>query len=248
MKEVVATSGVNLRLIAGDAATEVELYSQEGLEFVAALWVKLAAEYRLMYEPTWLGIPVIQLPSDIVMLQELIWQLRPDVIVETGVAHGGGVVLYASMCQLVGHGHVIGVDIEIRPHNRAAIENHPLADRISLVEGSSTDPDTFAAVERVCAGARNVMVVLDSNHSTDHVYREMEMYGRLVPPGGYMVVMDGAQAHVWDIPRGKAEWRDSNPLLAIRRFLGEHAEFRSDPYYTRLHITQSPEGFLRRLR
>ncbi|MBI4575134.1 MAG: hypothetical protein HY722_02600, partial [Planctomycetes bacterium] len=120
---------------------------------VAALWLKLCCEYRVMYEPTWLGIPIIQLPADIVMMQELVWKLRPDVIVECGVARGGSAVLYASICELLGRGRVIAVDVEIRPQNRRAIEGHPLAGRIELVEGSSTDPATVAQVRRRVEGA-----------------------------------------------------------------------------------------------
>jgi len=246
MKDVLAPPGTRLRLAAGAEDTEVDLYSEEGRDLVAALWMKLATEFRLMYEPTWLGIPIIQLPADIVAMQELIWRLRPDFVIETGVAHGGSAILYASVLELIGHGQVIGVDIEIRAHNRAAIERHPLAARIQLVEGSSTDRATFEQVRRRCGVGSNMLVVLDSNHTTEHVRREMEMYSGLVPPGGYLVTMDAAQAYVSDIPRGKAEWRNDNPLHAIRDFLDSHPEFEVDPHFTRFLVTSSPEGFLRR--
>jgi cephalosporin hydroxylase len=211
------------------------------------LWIKVAAEYRLMYEPTWLGRPIIQFPTDIVVMQELLWKVQPDVVIETGVAHGGSLVLSASILELMGKGKVVGVDIEIRPHNRAAIEAHPLKHRIELIEGSSVAPQTFAEVRRATAGARKVVVFLDSNHSEAHVLSELELYRSLVGPGGYLVAHDGAQGWVWDIPRAKPEWKDDHPLNAIHKFLATHPEFQVDSHWTRFGITSSPDGFLRRL-
>jgi cephalosporin hydroxylase len=237
-----------LTLTTGGASIDVDLYSQRGLELVAGLWLKLSAENRLMYRHSWLGIPIIQLPGDIVAMQELIWRLRPDAIVECGFAHGGSAVLYASILELIGKGSVIGVDVEVRAYNRVAIEGHPLAHRIQIVEASSVAEETRARVERAVGGAASVMVILDSNHSESHVRRELELYHRLVTPGSYLVVMDGAQAHVWDTPRGKAEWREDNPLPAIAGFLEAHPEFADDPHWTRAHVTSSPHGFLRRAR
>lgn len=223
-----------------------ELYSEAGLDLVAGLWLELSAQFRLMYDLTWLGIPVIQLPGDIVMMQELVWRLRPDVIVECGVAHGGSAILYASILELAGKGFVLGVDVEIRPYNRLAIESHPLAHRIRLVEGSSIAAETVKQVEEACAGARTVLVVLDSNHSEAHVTAELEAYHRLVTPGSYAVVMDGAQALVASIPAAKPEWGASHPLAAIEKFLAAHPEFAEDPRYTRTRVTSNPRGFLRR--
>lgn len=232
----------------GAAPVDVDLYSQRGLELVAGLWLKLSAENRLMYQHSWLGIPIIQLPGDIVAMQELIWRMRPDAIVECGFAHGGSAILYASILELIGKGTVIGVDVEVRTYNRVAIEGHPLAHRIEIIESSSVAPSTLERVERSIGGAGTVMVILDSNHSEQHVARELELYHRLVTPGSYLVVMDGAQAHVWDTPRGKSEWREDNPLPAIAQFLAAHPEFSSDPHWTRAHVTSSPGGFLRRRR
>lgn len=243
-----APAGSQLTLSQDGASRTVDLYSPDGLTLVAALWTKLSAEYRLMYEPLWMGIPIIQLPDDIIMLQELIWKVRPDVIVECGVAHGGAAILYASLCALMGKGHVIGVDVEIRKYNRVAIEGHSMSDRIDLIEASSIDPSTVAAVRDRIAGASAVLVILDSNHSRDHVRQELESYGPMVTPGSYIVAMDGAQGHVWDIPRGKPEWKDDNPLPAIDGFLRDHPEFVVDPHYTRLLVTSNPNGYLRRRR
>jgi len=246
-RQIVATRASKITLTCDGSSRTVELYSQEGLELTASLMLKLAAEYRLMYKPTWLGLPIIQLPTDIVMMQELIWKLRPDVIVECGLAHGGAAVLYASICELIGKGRVIGVDIEVREHNRAAIESHPMWKRIEIIEGSSIGPSTVAEIKARVGNAQTVLVVLDSNHSREHVSRELSAYHEMVTPGSYLVTMDGAQANLWDIPRGEREWKDDNPLIAIHDFLREHAEFQVDPHYTRMQVTSSPDGFLRRL-
>jgi cephalosporin hydroxylase len=236
-----------ITLSANDANTTCDLYSEEGFALVAALWLKLSAEYRRMYEPRWLGVPIIQLPEDVVAAQELIWQLRPDVIVETGVAHGGSLILSASICELIGHGQVVGIDIEIRPHNRAAIDAHPMKKRIQLIEGSSVAPEVFDQVQNACKGAKKILVLLDSNHTTAHVAKELQLYHRLVTPGSYLVAMDGSQRDVWDIPRGKKEWRFDHPLVAVETFLKSHPEFIADPHWTRLAVTSSAGGFLRRL-
>ncbi len=224
----------------------MDVYSREGLDLLSNLWIKSAAQHRLMYEPTWLGRPVIQFPTDIVAMQELIWKLQPDVIVETWVAHGGSLVLSASILELIGKGKVIGVDIEIRPHNRSALDAHPLKHRIELIEGSSIATDTLDAVRMAVGSAGTVLVMLDSNHSESHVLQELELYGPLVTPDSYIVAHDGAQAWVWDIPNGKPEWRDDNPLGAIHKFLSRHPEFSIDPHWTRWGITSSPDGFLKR--
>jgi len=241
-----AGTGATLTLAYDGKSTTVDLYSRAGLEMLANLWVKAAAESRLMYEPTWLGRPIIQFPTDMVMIQELIWKVRPDVIIETGVAHGGSLVLSASICELLKHGDVVGIDIEIRPHNRAAIEAHPLAKRIRLIEGSSTSPQVLEQVRVLCAAAKTVMIILDSCHDAAHVERELDLYSGFVTPGSYIVVHDGAQALVSDIPRGKQEWRHDNPLVAIERFLAKEDGFEVDGTFNRMLITSSPSGFLRR--
>ena len=241
------TSKSKITVTSATESQSVDLYSEEGLKLISSLWVKLCAEYKVMYEPTWLGIPIIQFPTDVVAMQELIWKLRPDWIVECGVAHGGSLVLYASILELIGKGRVIGVDVEIRKHNRLAIESHPMSKRIDLIEGSSVNSAIVDAVRAKVTGAQCVLVVLDSNHSREHVTKELEMYSDFVTPGSYMVAMDGAQAYVWDIPRGKREWKDDNPLIAIHEFLANRKDFKIDPHYTRMHVTSNPEGFLQRI-
>lgn len=231
-----------------DKQSEVSLYSQEGFEMLSNLWIKVAAEYKLMYELTWMGRPIIQFGSDMVMLQQLIWEYQPDIFVETGIAHGGSLIYTASILELIGNGKVIGIDVEIRQHNRIAIEAHPMYKRISMIEGSSIDSSTIAALEKQLEPGKKVMVMLDSNHSTDHVLREMELYSKYIPVGSYLIVQDGAQKWVADMPRGKAEWIDDNPLTAIELFLKNNSDFVVDESYTRLGITSSPGGYLKRIK
>lgn len=247
MKNYTAPAGSKLTLESDGQKSTVDLYSSEGLDMLSNLWVKAAAQHRLMYEPTWLSRPIIQFPTDVVAIQELLWSVKPDVVIETGVAHGGSLVLSASILELIGKGKVIGIDIEIRPHNRAAIEAHPLKKRIELIEGSSIASETLGAVRRLIDGAKTVLVMFDSNHTRAHVLQELNLYAPLVTPGSYMVAHDGAQDWVWEIPSGKKEWKDDGPLGAIHDFLASHKEFRIDSHYTRFGITSSPEGYLRRL-
>lgn len=244
----VTGADATLTLQGDDGRRTVPLYSVEGLALVSDLWLKLSAEYKIMYEPTWLGRPIIQLPHDVVQMQELIWRVKPDLIVETGVAHGGSLILSASILELIGKGRVLGIDVDIRQHNRIAIEAHPLAPRIDLLEGSSIDPTIVAEVAGRTAAARTVMVVLDSNHAAAHVAGEIAAYAPFVTVGSYLVVMDGAQGHVFDIPRGKAEWQADNPLTALDAFVADSDEFEIDPYFTRLHVTSNPRGYLRRVK
>lgn len=225
----------------------VDLYSAEGLDMITDLYVKSSCHHRIMYEPTWLGIPIIQYAEDVVMLQELIWKIRPDVIIETGVAHGGTAILYSSMLELIGKGRVIGVDIEIRKYNRLAINCHPLSKRITLIEGSSIDENIINTVKKSIKENEKVLVTLDSNHSYEHVKKELELYSTMVTPGSYLVAMDGAQAHVWDIPNGKSEWENDNPLRAIEDFVKKNKNFEIDENYTRLRITSNPKGFLKKI-
>lgn len=248
MKDYYAPSNAKLCLEVDGDRKAVDLYSDEGFQLLSLLTLKVGAQRKTMYEPTWLGRPIIQFPNDVVAVQELLWRLKPDLVVETGVAHGGSLVLTASILELIGHGRVVGIDIEIRPHNREAIQAHTLAHRISLLEGSSISADIISQVHAIATGARTVVVILDSNHSTEHVHREMELYAPLVTLGSYLVTHDGAQALVGDIPRGKPEWKNDNPLLAIERFTSQHTNFEIDNHFTRFGTTSSPRGFLKKVR
>ena len=224
----------------------VELYSDEGLELISRLWLKLYAQYKFTHNITWLGIPIIQVAEDIIMMQELIWKVRPDVIIECGLAHGGSALFYASLLELIGKGYVIGIDVEIRQYNRIAIQNHSLSHRVKMLEGSSVSKDIVKNIKEMTKNDEKIMVVLDSNHSKEHVAKELELYKDFVTPGSYLVVMDGAQAFVWDIPNGKSEWKEDNPLIAIEEFLKGDKNFEIDDHYTRLKVTANPKGFLRK--
>jgi cephalosporin hydroxylase len=246
MKNVYAPRDSTLTLDVGGDKLTVDLYTKEGFDLLNILLLKVGAEQKVMYEPTWLGRPIIQFANDIVAIQEILWNVQPDLVIETGVAHGGSLILSASILQLIGRGRVLGVDIEIRPHNLEAINNHPLRHRIDLIEGSSIASETFAAVLPHANSAKKIMVILDSNHSAAHVRREMELYAPLVSVGSYLVVHDGAQAWVSEIPRGKPEWKDDHPLIAIHGFLKENRQFDVDPSCSRFGVTSSPSGFLKR--
>lgn len=238
---------LNINAEDGSERRDVDLYSEEGLALAAELWLKASCHHRIMYEPTWMGIPIIQYPTDMVMMQELLWKVRPDFVIETGVAHGGSCVLHASVLELIGKGQVIGVDIEIRKYNETAIKNHPMSHRIRLIEGSSVDPDTIALIKTTVKPGARCVVVLDSNHSYDHVKKEIELYKEFVGTDGYLIVMDGAQEWAASLPKGKAEWVSDNPLHAIREFLEtEKGNWVVDEHYNRMHITSSPMGFLKR--
>jgi cephalosporin hydroxylase len=247
LKDISAPADSQIILRHGGQEVACDLYSPQGRDLVAALWLKLAAQFRHMYEPRWLGVQIIQLPEDILAMQELIWTVRPDLVIETGVAHGGSLILSASVLELIGDGGVIGIDVEIRKHNRAIIDAHPLRKRIHLIEGSSIDPGVVTEVVQKSKMAKRVLVILDSNHSAAHVAAELEAYAPLVTPGSYLVAMDGAQALVADIPNGKPEWRDDHPLIAIDAFLARHREFVIDPHYERFGVTSVPRGYLRRI-
>jgi len=227
---------------------EVSLYSQEGFEMLSNLWIKVAAEFKLNYELKWLGRPIIQFGSNMVMLQELIWEVKPDIFIETGIAHGGSLIYTASLFEMMGNGKVIGIDVEIREHNRIAIVAHPMYKRISMIEGSSVSGTTIAELEKQLEPDKKVMVMLDSNHSREHVLNEMQLYSKYIPVGSYLIVQDGAQKWVADIPRGKAEWIDDNPLNAIDDFLKSNNDFVVDETYTRLGISSSPGGYLKRIK
>ncbi len=225
---------------------EVDIYTPEGLKVLSDLWLKVSCHNRLMYEPTWMGIPIIQFPDDILMMQELIWKVRPDVIVETGLAHGGSAIFHSSLLELLGKGRVIGIDVEIRKYNAVAIQSHPMSKRITLIEKSSTDPEVIRQLRTLISPNEKVLVVLDSNHSYAHVKKEIELYSQFVSDDSYLVVMDGAQELVAEIPNGKPEWKDDNPLRAIREFLETQNDWEEDPYYNRMQVTSNPRGYLKR--
>jgi cephalosporin hydroxylase len=239
----------------GSSTRQVPLYSAEAFGLLSRLWVKIGWDQKYLYGFTWMGRPIIQLPEDIVRIQEAIYRVRPDVVVETGVAHGGSLIFYASLLKAMGGGRVVGVDIEIRPHNRAAVESHELASLISLIEGSSVDSKVVERVRATVDGAGKVLVILDSNHSRDHVAAELEAYAPLVSIGSYIVATDGIMNDLYDVPRGRPEWRDDNPVAAVQAFVAKHPEFvvEAPPFgfnetTSSLQITHWPSAYLKRLK
>jgi len=201
------------------------LYSDSGFALVRDIWLKVAWNQKYTYTFTWFGVPIIQLPDDMLRYQEVIFALQPDVIIETGVAHGGSLVYSASLCKLIGKGRVIGVDIEIRPANRTRLENHPLKPLIKLFEGSSTAPEIVSQVKNEIRPGETVLVVLDSNHSYAHVMEELKAYAPLVTPGSYIVATDGFMRDLVDVPRGQASWMRDNPANAAEDFALAHQNF-----------------------
>jgi cephalosporin hydroxylase len=230
------------------------LGSREGFRILADLWMHATWESRYVYSFSWLGRPIIQLPDDLLRLQELIYRIKPDVIIETGVAHGGGQVFLAGLCKLIGRGHVVGVDIDIRPPARTALEQHELGPLITLVQGNSVDPAVVARVASCVGPNDKVLVILDSNHSKAHVRAELEAYSPLVCVGSYIVATDGIIQRLSRSPRGKSEWASDNPGSAVKEFLATHPEFHIDepapPFdegTTVVPVTYWPSGYLKRL-
>lgn len=207
-----------------------------------------AARLRYTYTFDWLGLPVIQFPQDLVALQEIVWRTRPDVIVETGIARGGSVVFHASLMAMTGGGRVIAVDNALRPHNRRAILGHPLAGRISLVDGSSVDPAVVARVRALAGDRARAMVVLDSNHTRGHVGRELELYAPLVAPGCYLVVFDTLVEEMPDGTYPDRPWGPGNsPATAVADFLASTDAFERDAAIdAKLCISAALGGWLRR--
>ncbi len=233
----------------------VPIGDPEAFESLSKVWLRSGWDIKHVYTFTWLGRPIIQLPEDMFRLQELIWKVKPDVIIETGVAHGGSLVFHAGLCRLAGRGRVIGIDIEIRPKNREAIESHSLADLITLVEGSSVERSTVDAVRKHVKPNDTVMVLLDSCHERDHVRAELEAYAPLASVGSFVIAMDGIMQEVVGAPRTRPDWAWNNPQTAVRDFLAEHPEFESiepthgfDESLGSRPVTYWPNGTVRRIR
>jgi cephalosporin hydroxylase len=232
----------------------VDLYSPEAFELVSREWLRVGWDLKYVYSFTWLGRPLIQLPEDALRIQEVLYAVKPDVVIETGIAHGGGLVFYASLCKAIGRGRVIGVDVEIRPHNRKAIEAHELFPLITLIEGDSVSAAITSRVRQLVKPGENVLVVLDSNHAKKHVEAELEAYGPFVTPGSYIVATDGSMEFLSDVPRGKPEWSLDNPKAAAAEFAKRHPEYRLEEPAWRFNegrvterVTHWPGAYLRRL-
>lgn len=244
----ITRSGVN-----GATPEEFGIGTPEAFGLLSEVWLRSGWDTKYVYSFTWLGRPMIQLPEDMIRLQEVIFEVRPDVIVETGVAHGGSLVFYASLCKLIGTGRVIGVDIEIREPNRRAIEAHELAPWITLIEGDSASATTVDRIRAEVGEKQKALVLLDSFHSKEHVRRELEAYAPMIGEGSYIVAMDGIMERLAGAPRSQADWAWNNPRRAALEFVEAHEEFeiwepafRFNEGAIRERVTYWPNAFIRR--
>ena len=215
-------------------------------------WMVHADKYKYTYNYTWLGRPIIKFPSDIVATQQIVWEVKPDLIIETGIAHGGSLILSASLLEMIsGEGKVLGIDIDIREHNRKEIEAHPMMKRIEMIEGSSTAPEVIEQVQVAASKAKRVMVFLDSLHSHEHVFNELQVYAPLVTVGSYLVLPD---TFIEYFPKGyysnNRPWDvGNNPMTAMRAFLETNDDFEIDKdLCNKLLITEAFDGYLRRIK
>lgn len=214
-------------------------------------WFDSVFNYEYSYHFTWLGRPVIQFPQDIVAIQEIIWKVKPDLIIETGIAHGGSLILSASILQLIGKGEVVGIDIDIRENNKKSIETHPLFKRITMLEGSSISKKILNRIEKIAKGKSKVLLFLDSKHTEEHVLKELQIFSKFVRKGCYIVVFDtiiedtkSKKASI-DRPWGKG----NNPKTAVKKFLEKNKRFKIDKTFeNKLLITSCPSGFLKCVR
>lgn len=203
------------------------------------------------YNFSWMGRPIIQYPQDMIAMQEIIWEVKPDLIIETGIAHGGSLIYYASLLELIGNGEVLGIDIDIRAHNKAEIEKHPMYKRIKMIEGSAISEETLSQVKSAAAGKQKILVCLDSNHTHAHVLKELEMYAPFVSIGSYIVVFDTI---VEDLPENyfnqQRPWGiGNNPKTAVYDFLKTTSDFVIDESIDhKLLISVAPEGYLKRIK
>ncbi len=231
-----------------------DLHANEGYELVKNLWEYTNWANRYSYTYSWLGRPTIQLPDDMIRIQELVFQLKPSIIIETGIAHGGSLIFYASLCELIGNGRIIGVDIDIREHNKIAIEKHPLSNRILMFEGSSIDSEIVSKVTQHVGADDTVLIILDSNHTKDHVLKELMSYSPLVSKNSYIIVADGIMQNLIGAPGSKNDWNWNNPQEAVREFLKNNNNFiieNPKPYFNESEIrsfpTYWPNGWLKRV-
>ena len=227
------------------------LKNDQDVQALSRVWLREVTRHKYAYNFNWMGRPIIQFPQDMIAMQEIIWKVQPDLIIETGIAHGGSLVYYASLLEMIGlDGYVLGIDIDIRRHNREAIETHPMYKRIEMIEGSSVSNEVVAAVAEHVQDKKAVLVVLDSNHTHEHVLAELNVYARHVTKSSYIVVFDTLLDDmpddlVQDRPWGSGD----NPKTAVREFLQGTDTFEVDKdIESKILITVAPDGYLRRVK
>lgn len=229
----------------------IKSYSNEKkFKSLSLEWIKRGFLKQYPYNFEWLGRPIIQYPNDVFATQEIIWEVKPDLIIETGIAHGGSLIFYASMLELIGKGEILGIDIDIRKHNRKEIEKHKMFKRIKMIEGSSVDKEVVEKVAKIAKKHKKIVVCLDSLHTHDHVLRELNLYSKFVSPGSYLIVFDTIIEY---LPKGffsNRPWDKGNsPATAIKAFLKINKNFIIDRNIeNKLLITSAPGGFLKRIR
>lgn len=233
-----------------ERAERVAGYEQnEALQEAARQFNVVSNRDKYSYNFSWMGRPIIQYPQDMIAMQELIWEIKPDLIIETGIAHGGSLIYYASLMELIGKGEIVGIDIDIRAHNRAEIEAHPMFHRITLLEGSSLSGEIVAQVKKMAEGKKTIMVSLDSNHTHDHVLEELRLYAPFTSVGSYCVVFDTI---VEDMPPAMYDrpWDvGNNPKTAVFEYLKEDDSFEIDKQMDhKLLISVAPDGYLKRVK
>jgi len=219
------------------------------LKILGNKFIEKSSEYKYSYNFTWFGRPIIQYPQDIVAMQEIIWKVKPDLLIETGIAHGGSLIFYASLFEAIGHGEVLGIDVDIRDHNKKAIESHPLFKRIKMLQGSSTSDDIMKRVREVAKDKKCIMVCLDSSHTHEHVAKELELYAGFVTRDSYLVVFDTV---IEELPADffpNRPWGSgNNPKTAVQEFLKKNKKFVvDDEIDSKLIITVAPGGYLKRI-
>ena len=237
--------------------SKYHISSKKAFELISNLWLRSGWDTKYVYSFSWLGRPIIQLPDDLIRIQEIIFKVKPTAIIETGIAHGGGLIFYASlMSTMMKKFKIIGIDIDIRKHNRKSIQEHPMFKNIKMYEGSSTDLNIFEKVKKNISKKDRVLVILDSNHSTEHVFTELNLYSRLVTKNSYIVACDGIQKAMYKAARSKSDWHTNNPLTAIKKFLKENKKFKilknnfifNESKLDKNYVTYWPNAYLKKIK
>lgn len=220
------------------------------LKDLSSKFLMSSLDHKYSYNFSWLGRPIIQLPQDIVVMQEIIWDVKPDLIIETGIAHGGGLIFYASLLELIGKGEVLGIDIDIRAHNRKEIEKNKMFKRIKMIEGSSVDEKVIEKVEKIVKKHKKVLVFLDSLHTHKHVLEELNLYSKFVSKGSYLIVFDTIVEYMpKNFYKGRPWNLGDNPATAVKEFLKTNKNFVIDKETeNKLLLTCAPDGFLKRIK
>ena len=213
-------------------------------------WTNHVFDYEYVYHFRWMGRPIIQLPQDMIAVQELIWKIKPDLIIESGIARGGSLIFYASILELIGHGKIIGIDVDIRKHNKKKIENHKLFKRITMLQGSSIDNKVFEKIKKNTKNKKKIMVFLDSNHSEEHVLMELEKFSEFVKKGSYLIVFDTMMEDMAKHHFHNRSWgHGNNPRTAVWKFLKNNKRFKIDKtIQEKLLVTSCPDGYLKCIR